>query len=166
MPHTLRITEADTSWQTAANAVNSAPEGYVVTFERKFILANDNVRARVIGLIKRLKKGWAVKVQKRNRSSEQNALFWVLLTELSKTKPQGRIHTPEVWKCLIMNARDYETSFEIGLDDKPFPVGFRSSHLTVQQMTELIEFTYAWGAQNGVEWSEPPAPEYQRGEAA
>jgi hypothetical protein len=45
--------------------------------------------------------------------------------------------------------------FADGLDGAgPFPLGFRSSKLTKQQMSDLIEVIYEYGARHGVEWSE------------
>jgi hypothetical protein len=35
-----------------------------------------------------------------------------------------------------------------------FPVGLRSSTLTVSQFSGLIELLYAYGAKHGVRWSE------------
>ena len=68
--------------------------------------------------------------------------------------PEGRRHTPEVWKALFMNACGHDVQFETGLNGSPFPVGFRSSRLSKGQMSELIEFIYAKGAEWGVEWSD------------
>ena len=36
-----------------------------------------------------------------------------------------------------------------------FPVGLRSSTLTVQQFSALVELIYAFGAKHDVRWSEP-----------
>ena len=55
---------------------------------------------------------------------------------------------------LILHALKYEVAFEIGLNGEPFPTGFSSKALSVSQMSELIEFIYAYGAENGVKWSE------------
>ncbi|MGL5733630.1 MAG: recombination protein NinB [Beijerinckiaceae bacterium] len=40
-----------------------------------------------------------------------------------------------------------------GLDGRPFPQGFRSSRMTVAQMSAMIEYMTAWGAENGVRFS-------------
>ncbi|MGR1580705.1 recombination protein NinB [Thalassobius sp. S69A] len=42
----------------------------------------------------------------------------------------------------------------MGLNGEPFPVGFRSSAMTVSQMSDLIEFISAWAAQHGVVFTE------------
>lgn len=95
-----------------------------------------------------------VKISEAKRSDDQNAKMWAMLSDISRAKPEDRKHTPEVWKCLFMNALGHETAFEMGLDSRPFPIGFQSSRLTKAQMSDLIEFIYAYGAQHNVKWSE------------
>lgn len=80
--------------------------------------------------------------------------MWAMLTDISKSKPDGRRHTPEDWKCLMMSACGWECQFLEGLDGRPFPVGFRSSKMSKAQMSSLIEFMQAWGDQNNVRWSD------------
>ena len=92
-----------------------------------------------------------VKISKPTRSLDQNALMWALLSAVSRAKPEGRCHTPEVWKHLFMKACGHAVQFETGLDGEPFPVGFKTSRLTKEQMSDLIEFIQAWSAQNGIE---------------
>ncbi len=64
--------------------------------------------------------------------------------------------TTDVWKMAFMQALNHEVQFEIGLNNKPFPVGYSSSRLTVPEMNDLIEYIYWYGAQHGVEFSENP----------
>lgn len=95
-----------------------------------------------------------VRIAPEKRSADQNAKMWAMLSDISRAKPEGRRHTPEVWKCLFMAACGHEVAFETGLDNRPFPIGFHSSKLTKAQMSDLIEFIAAYGAQNNVKWSE------------
>lgn len=95
-----------------------------------------------------------VNVRAATRSLDQNALMWAALSDISRAKPEGRCHTPEVWKALFMHACGHATRFEMGLNGEPFPVGFRSSQLSKAQMTDLIEFILAWGTERGVRWSD------------
>jgi hypothetical protein len=96
-----------------------------------------------------------VKVSAPGRTLSQNDKLWALLSDLSRAKPDGRMHTPEMWKALTMHACGHAVQFENGLDGQPFPTGFRSSRLTKQQMSDLIEFIYAYGSERGVVWTEP-----------
>jgi len=107
-------------------------------------------RDRAKRLIDAAPDGYTARLESARRSMEQNDKMWAMLSEISEAKPQDRSHTPEVWKALFMHALGHEARFEIGLNGEPFPIGFRSSRLSVSQMSELIEFMNSWCAQNGV----------------
>lgn len=94
-----------------------------------------------------------VKISPEKRSDDQNSKLWACISDISRAKPEGRTHIPEVWKCILMAACGHEVSFENGLDNRPFPIGFRSSRLTKAQMSDLIEFAIAYGTKHGVKWS-------------
>jgi hypothetical protein len=91
-----------------------------------------------------------VNIKAETRTNEQNALLWSLLSEVSRAKPDGRCHTPDVWKALFMSACGHAVQFEIGLDGHPFPLGFRSSRLSKDQMSELIEFILQYCAEHNI----------------
>jgi len=94
-------------------------------------------------------------VRERTRSQESNDKMWAMLTDISRQRPQGIKKTPDQWKCLMMHACGWAVQFETGLNGEPFPVGYRSSRLSVGQMSDLIEFMYQYGAEQGIVWSEP-----------
>lgn len=98
--------------------------------------------------------GWVMRLSEPTRSLDQNARMWVMLTDLSVQKVGGIVATPEDWKALVMHAAGFECQHMEGLDGRPFPVGFRSSRLTVKQMSALIDWMLAYGAEQGVVWSE------------
>jgi hypothetical protein len=98
-----------------------------------------------------------VNIRPETRSGEQNSMLWALLSTVSRAKPDGREHTPDVWKALFMQACGHAVQFEVGLDGAPFPLGFRSSRMTKDQMTDLIEFIFAWCAEKGVQLQEQAA---------
>ncbi len=100
-----------------------------------------------------------VTIREATRSLEQNAKMHAMLSDVSRAKPEGRCHTPEVWKCLFMHACGHAVQFEMGLNGQPFPTGFRSSRLTKAQMSDLIESIYEYGARHGVAWSDELATE-------
>ena len=119
-------------------------------------LANDRVRATAHAWIDKAPDGTLVRFdQDPKRNLEQNAKMWAMLADVSnQIEHNGSKHTPETWKLLFMHSLGHQSRFESGLDGEVFPVGFRSSNLSVKEMSELIEWIYAWGAQNGVTWSE------------
>lgn len=85
------------------------------------------------------------------RSTDQNAKMWALLSEISRAKPDGRMWPPETWKAAFMHLLGHQVRFADGLDESgPFPVGFRSSRLSKQQMSDLIECATEYAARHGI----------------
>lgn len=101
-----------------------------------------------------------VQIRLANRSSDQNAKMWAMLSDVSRSKPEGRHWTPETWKAAFMHLLGHHVRFCEGLDSSgPFPLGFSSSKLTVTQMADLITCIQEYGDRHGVEWTEPePGP--------
>ena len=116
----------------------------------RFILRNDAIRRRACAAIHAATLGSVVNILKPTRSNQQNAMMWAILKDISEAKPLGREHDPQMWKCLAMKAAGHEIMFTEGLDGKPFPLGFRSSELSVRQMSDLIDWCCAFAAENGV----------------
>lgn len=114
------------------------------------ILRGLEQRALACQLVKAAPTDAVVTIKEGTRSLEQNALLWSILSQVSRAKPEGRKHPPEVWKNLFMHACGYAVQFEMGLNGQPFPVGFRSSRLTKSQFSELMEFVFAWCAERGI----------------
>lgn len=115
--------------------------------------------------------GAVVNVRAANRTTEQNARMWAMLSDVSRAKPEGRELPPDLWKCLFMSACGHKVRFEPGVDGEGVvPIGFRSSRLSKADMSELIECIAEYGARHGVVWSEPnpigPADACTRGTAA
>lgn len=99
--------------------------------------------------------GWIVTVREPTRTLDQNARLWAMLGDVARAEPMGRKHTPDEWKAIFMQAAGWESAFLPGLSGGFFPIGFRSSQLTVRQMADLITFIQAWGDEQGIVWSEP-----------
>lgn len=120
------------------------------------VILHTNVhRALAKRLVDRAPIGAVIRIREGKRTTEQNDKMWAMISDVSRAKPDGRTHTAEAWKCLFMHACGHAVQFEQGLDGAPFPIGFRSSRLTVAQMGELMDFIDAYGARHGVQWSDP-----------
>lgn len=105
-------------------------------------------------LIDRAPVDAVVKIGPLTRSVEQNNKMWGLIEDVMNAMPEGRQHTKEVWKAIFMNALGHETAFAMGINNEIFPIGFKSSQLSVRQMSDLIEMIYSYGAKHNVKWSE------------
>jgi hypothetical protein len=100
-----------------------------------------------------------VTIRGADRTLEQNALMWALLTDISRARPEGRRWPPETWKAAFMHALGHQVQFAEGLDGSgPFPLGFRSSKLNKAQMSDLIETIYEYGARHGVKFEQDRTP--------
>lgn len=119
-------------------------------------LVGDTQRANAHRLIDRAPAGAVVNIREATRSGEQNARMWAMLSDIARAKPQGRVLTTEAWKCLFMNAAGFRCTFEPSLDGQGVvPLGFKSSRLNKAEFSDLIEVMFAFGAEHGVQWSEP-----------
>lgn len=119
------------------------------------IVRSQSQRDFAKAMIDRAPADAVVTIKEATRTVSQNDRLWAMISDVSRAKPEGRMHTPEVWKCLFMNSCGHAVQFELGLDGKPFPVGFRSSRLTKSQMSDLMEFVSEYGARHGVNWTDP-----------
>lgn len=120
------------------------------------ILGSPRERAIAKQLIDKAPSGAILTIREAKRTVDQNAKLWAMLSDVSRAKPEGRHWTPETWKCAFMHSLGHQVQFCEGLDNSgPFPLGFRSSRLSVKQMIDLIESVYEYGSRHGVVWSEP-----------
>ena len=119
------------------------------------ILAGEAQKHLAHRLIEAAPIGAVLNIREAKRTLDQSAKMWAMLSDISRAKPDGRTHTPDVWKALMMSACGYEVQFLMGLDGNPFPHGFKSSNLTKKEMADLITFIQAYGDEHGIRWSEP-----------
>lgn len=120
------------------------------------VLGSPRERAIAKQLIDRAPNNAVLTIKEAGRTTDQNSKLWAMLSDVSRAKPEGRRWTPETWKSAFMHSLGHQVMFCEGLDNSgPFPLGFRSSRLTVKQMIDLIECITEYGQRHGVVWSEP-----------
>jgi len=118
-------------------------------------LSGPSQRAYAASALAQAPDNAVVSIKKATRSLEQNAKMWAMLHDVARSKPEGRTWTPDTWKAAFMHAAGHQVQFAEGLDGSgPFPVGFRSSHLSVGQMADLITVIQEYGDRHGVHWQE------------
>jgi hypothetical protein len=118
-------------------------------------LVSDQARKRAANMAFQAPHGSVANYRPPTRSNEQNAKMWAMLSDVARAKPEGRNLTTDKWKALFMDAIGIPADWEPGINGGVVNVGYRSSRLTKEQMGDLIEQMYAYGAEHGVEWSEP-----------
>ena len=119
------------------------------------ILRGLEQRALACGMVKAAPVDAVVTIKPAARSVDQNAKLWAMLSDIARSKPEGRVMTAEMWKAAMMNALGHEILWQPGIDNgPPFPAGFRSSRLSKEQMGNLITFISEYGDRHGVKWSD------------
>jgi len=104
---------------------------------------------------KNVPEGTTVEFRAPRRSLDQNALMWSLLGQIGKqVEWYGQKLTSEDWKD-VLTASLRRARVVPGIDAGTFvPLGMRTSQMTKEEMNEVIELAYAFGAEHGVKFRE------------
>jgi hypothetical protein len=139
-----------------------------MTQRAQLVLNTRDARETAHRWVNGLPAGTRVEFKGPQRSIDQNDRMWAMLTDISRQhKHAERRFTTNEWKVLFLHACGRETQFLPALSGNGFvPYGQSSSDLSVAEMTELLEFMFAWGAENGIVWSDPTQPAELAGEMA
>ena len=113
-------------------------------------------RQRAHRAIDQAPEGWVAVFRPETRTDDQNRKLWPMLEDLRRQVPGlSEYHRDDI-KLMFLNALKVEMRFLPALEGNGlFPVGLRSSTLTKEQFSALIELLYEYGARNGVVWTEP-----------
>jgi hypothetical protein len=120
---------------------------------RYLVIINDSMaRRRAHDMVASAPLGSRVEVKGARRTLPQNDRMWAMLTDISMQKEHnGRRYTPDQWKVLFLHALGRETQFIPALDGSGFiPWGQSSRDLSKDEMSNLIELMFSWGAESGV----------------
>ncbi|OWT68069.1 MULTISPECIES: recombination protein NinB [unclassified Achromobacter] len=115
-------------------------------------------RRTVLQAINAAPDGVYVSIQEANRSLEQNALMWALLADVSKqviwtVDGHAEKLSPEEWKTILSASLAQENRMAPGVRGGFVMLGTSTSKMTIREMSEMVEFLYAFGAEQGVKWS-------------
>jgi hypothetical protein len=100
--------------------------------------------------------GYVMKVAAETRRDAQNRRLWPMIADIQRQAPGMAEYNADDIKLRFLNALGVEMRFLPALEGQgAFPVGLRSSTLTVEQFSGLIELLFQYGAKHGVVWSDP-----------
>lgn len=124
------------------------------------VLSSSAIREKAIDWIKRLPPGTRVEFKEPQRTLEQNDRMWAMLTDIARQCTlNGRRWSTDQWKVIFLHELGREAQFIPSLTGSFIPYGQSSSDLGVKEMSDLIESMFAYGAENGVRWSDPKLQE-------
>ena len=124
------------------------------------VLDTEFQRRKAADWVWSLKHGTRVEFKAPKRTDDQNSLMWVLLTKMSVSlKWHGRHLTPDDWKLQFLDAlrraKNEELRIVPNIDNTGFVnLSMSSSDLSKEEMSDLIELIYKFGAEHGVELGE------------
>ena len=130
-----------------------------------YVIKQCNPKMRVVAdscvnaIMVRLQHGVdsVVEIKDPTRTLEQNALMWELLGKLAKQKQwpvDGKLQYigPDDWKEILTAGLKKSQRVAQGTDGGFVMLGSRTSKMSKRDMSELVEFIYAFGAEHGVEF--------------
>lgn len=119
-------------------------------------LVGQSQRDHAKRLIDEAPLGHVVKLGAETRRDAQNRKLWPMLKDIQQQVDGFATYALDDLKLRFLNALGEELRFLPTLEGEGmFPVGLRSSTLTVQQFSGLVELLYAHGAKHGVRWTNP-----------
>ena len=113
------------------------------------ILRTRQDRGRAVRWIETAPDGTVVEFKQKGRSNDQNAAMWSVLTQINRQRPvhNGVKMSAVLWKAIFLQALGAELVMLPTLEGGGlFPFGHRSSKLTKDEMSNLIELMLAWAA--------------------
>ena len=122
--------------------------------KRHYILAHDTARRLAAAQCMTAPAGYHVRVEPPTRSLEQNSRLWALLSEVSEQVVwHGRKLDSESWKC-VFSASLKKQDVVPGLNGDFVVMGQSTSKMSKGELSDLMELISAFGANNGVKFSE------------
>lgn len=115
------------------------------------ILNGASDRQKAIGWVKSAPAGCRVEFRHSKRSLPQNARLWAALSDIAQqVEWYGQKLTPDDWKD-VFTASLRRCRVVPGLDAGTFvPLGMRTSDMTKQEFSDLLELINAFAAERGV----------------
>jgi hypothetical protein len=119
------------------------------------VILNDATRQRAAQAFVDAPDGWAMTLKPPTRTTEQNALLWPLLTEVSRGVCwHGQYLTKEAWKD-VFTASLRKQQVVPGIDGGFVVCGLSTRVFSKKMFSDLIELILAFCAEQGVRISAP-----------
>lgn len=113
-------------------------------------------RARIAKWAESVPVGTRIEFKAPRRSLEANAKMWAMLTEVAhQVDWYGEKLSAEDWKD-VFSASLRRAKVVPGIDGGFVPLGMRTSDMSKDEMSALIELIYAFGAERGVVFNDAP----------
>jgi hypothetical protein len=119
---------------------------------RTFRLVHKQARQRALEALQDAPDGYVVTIHEPTRNLEQNAALWAALSDISKqVEWYGQRLTPEEWKD-VFTASLKRQKVVPGLDGGFVVCGLSTSKMGKSEFSQLLDLAYAFGAEKGVKF--------------
>lgn len=134
---------------------------------KSVILSTPTARRTALAYVADAPEGYVVTIKPATRSTEQNAAMWAALHDVSRqVEWYGRKLEPEDWKH-VFSASLRRLQVVPNLDGTGFvALGLSTSRMTKRELSDMLDLIHAFGAERGVEWSDPAMRRPEAAEAA
>lgn len=126
----------------------------------KYTITGDIARKAICKAVQSSEIGMVVSIGQPTRSSEQNSMLHPLLTDIANQKEwMGKKRTILQWKVIMVSAHSIATGepaeMVIGLEGEVVNLRESTAAMSKKRFSSLVDYVLAWGAMNGVKFSEP-----------
>ena len=119
---------------------------------RTFRLVHKQARQRALEALQDAPDGYVVTIHEPTRNLEQNAALWAALSDISKqVEWYGQKLTPEEWKD-VFTASLKRQKVVPGLDGGFVVCGLSTSKMGKSEFSQLLDLAYAFGAEKEVKF--------------
>jgi hypothetical protein len=124
-----------------------------------YILAHPEARRRAVAGVMDAPEGYRVEVKPPKRSGEQNDKFHAMCDDIARQAEWlGKKRTKDQWKVLLVSGHATATKegseVVCGLEGEFVNIRESTAQMSKARGSSLIEYTAAWGAMNGVIFSD------------
>ena len=121
--------------------------------ERLPVRSADDKR-KALRWVEKMPLGWTLVFKPPTRSTDQNRRLWAFLDDIAAQKTwEGKKRTSDAWKDLFSAALKTQEIVR-GLEGGIVALGARTSEMSPEEMSDLLALIEAWGAQNGVAFTD------------
>lgn len=119
---------------------------------RTFHLVHKQARQRALEALQDAPDGYVVTIHEPTRNLEQNAALWAALSDISKqVEWYGQRLTPDEWKD-VFTASLKRQKVVPGLDGGFVVCGLSTSKMCKSEFSQLLDLAYAFGAEKEVKF--------------
>lgn len=114
----------------------------------KYVLAHDTARKRALEAVANAPAGYVISIKEPNRTSEQNAKFHAICSELAGTEWAGKKRDATAWKVLLVSGHAMATNERVelipGLESEFVNVRESTALMSKARGASLIDYSEAW----------------------